>query len=211
MYDAAGCLRYSTMTLCNIAFTSGTMFLLIAVQNDTPPAKAKEAIAKVKDHIKILGKMPWPAASVAQEILRRLKDEWTVNEEPSPPEKPTSVETLEALRNPQSDLVKLLTSMGWAPPAQNTPLSDMTAQQPQSAGLGTININDLHAQMMPSFPGLPPPLPGPGPGSFAAPSMPLMLPVPETPVLQMPSFDADHITDVQTDRERNSISPNGVN
>lgn len=191
------------MTLCNIAFTSGTMFLLVAVQNDTPPTKAKDAITKVRDHISLLGKMPWPAANVAQEILRRLKDEWTVTDEPSPPErnKPTSAETLEALRNPQSDLAKLLTSMGWAPPSQTTPSSDMAALPTKFDSMGTINLNDLHTQPISSFPGFSLPLPGPGPGSIMAPPLQQMLPLPETPSLQMPNFDTDHVTDVQTDRK----------
>lgn len=190
------------MTLCNIAFTSGTMFLLEAVQNDTAQHRIGQAVQRVKDHIVFLGKMPWPAARVAQGILQKLKDDWTIPELHGEQTATESTDTLEALQNPDSDLVKLLKSMGWAPPATGMPSTTAAATGPPiMPPITTVNMNDLQTtQNMPTMPNFALPFANTGgQGTLMPPPFPSMTPMSDPLANLFASFDPDHVTDVQTD------------
>lgn len=205
LYEAAGCLRYSTVTVCNIAFAAGAMLLLIAVQNDTSKTHSKELIEKVRDHITFLGKMPWPASKVAQEILRRLKEEWAVHVDASPDSSAAPNETMQALQNPQSELVRLLTSMGWVAPTSTSTQIASDHLTPTTMPLQTVNMNDLQDTLMSAAPPFTLPFPTLGQGSGHGSTLPLldqtMLTSPDFTGQQFPNFDQDHMQDVHNDRE----------
>ena len=112
------------MSMPNIVFTAGTMFLLSSVQNDKSTRDIGEALGKVNDFIHFLAEMAWPIAVVAKDMLRRLRQEWTTtretNSQAGTPGPPASVSTIAALKDPESDLFKLVKELGWAPPDMAT-------------------------------------------------------------------------------------------
>ena len=117
LYRAAGCLRYSTTSMPNMAFTAGTIFLLSSVQNERSTREIAQALAKVNDCAGFLAEMAWPVAAVAKDVLIRLRKEWATTR-PSRPGTPgpSSMTTIAALQDPDSDMYRMLKDLGWAPP-----------------------------------------------------------------------------------------------
>ena len=118
----------------NMVFTAGTMFLLSSVQNDKSTRDIAQALGKVNDCIHFLAEMAWPIAVVAKDMLRRLRQEWTTsrqaNSRAGSPGPQASVSTIAALKDPDSDLFKLVKELGWAPPDMTSSTTTMTMPLP---------------------------------------------------------------------------------
>ncbi|WVF66075.1 hypothetical protein IAT40_000814 [Kwoniella sp. CBS 6097] len=125
LFDLLPSSRHSTTTLPNIVFTAGTTFLLISNRNNSTPALSREALAQVEKCIAFLAQMSWPAATIGYDLLKKLRQEWdpTPNDQTGGGSASTVTSLLndaEALKDPNSEVVKMLISMGWAPPPNQT-------------------------------------------------------------------------------------------
>lgn len=101
--------------------------------------------------------MSWPAAGVAADILQRMKTEWVPNgadladsdnslaiaKIKSQLTNLSGTDSIEALKDPESDLAKLLRSIGWQPPTVEAPPTPVSA--PGFHGGATSNSLDSYA------------------------------------------------------------------
>lgn len=122
----------------NIAFTAGTTFLLIAARNNSPTTGMRAELGRVDQCVRLLRQMSWLAATVAADILHRMRIEWApdgvhlASEEnvaamaniKSHLTNLSGTDSIEALRDPNSDLAKLLCSIGWQPPSDKQSTSE---------------------------------------------------------------------------------------
>ncbi|WVQ93707.1 hypothetical protein IAU59_000784 [Kwoniella sp. CBS 9459] len=156
LFDLLPSSRNCTTTLPNIVFTAGTTFLLISNSNNSSPTSRREALAQVDKCIAFLAQMTWPAATIGHDLLKKLRQEW----DPSPGDQTgdtTGVAAInllndtEALKDPNSEVVKMLINLGWAPPTQMSQPADLQAVN--SEAMIPPMTNDLSTTLaaMPSF------------------------------------------------------------
>ena len=122
----------------NIVFTAGTTFLLIAARNNSPTTGMRAELGRVDQCVRFLRQMSWPAATVAADILHRMRIEWAPDGGHLASEDNVAAmaniksrltnlsgaDSIEALRDPNSDLAKLLCSIGWQPPSDRQSTSE---------------------------------------------------------------------------------------
>jgi hypothetical protein len=156
LFGNCASLRHSTTTLPNIAFTAGTTFLLIAARNNLPSASMREELVRVDQCLGFLRQMSWPAAAVAADILQRMKTEWLPSGSQLGDEdkmlaianiktqltRLSGVDSIEALKDPESDLAKLLLSIGWQPPSGNAPARAQDPPETVNVGADGTNLGD---------------------------------------------------------------------
>ncbi|OCF36239.1 hypothetical protein I316_02112 [Kwoniella heveanensis BCC8398] len=144
--------RHSTTTLPNIMFTAGTTFLLISNRNDSTPASIREAQAQVDKCIAFLAQMSWPAATIGHDLLKKLRQDW----DPLPKDQTEGSLTstassllndAEALKDPNSEVVKLLIGLGWAPPNQMNPPNDFQPVNAAGNSITPMMTNDPSAML----------------------------------------------------------------
>lgn len=77
MHRTSPGLKYSVITLTQVAFLAGTVHLLSAINAEQKaPKKAATALAACQACEKALDEMTWKCAAQSAEILRRLRAEW---------------------------------------------------------------------------------------------------------------------------------------
>ncbi|ORY28190.1 fungal-specific transcription factor domain-domain-containing protein [Naematelia encephala] len=139
--------RYITHQMVSVAFTAGTTWLLVSTQSGTQQALVDEAHLREEECIQTLGRAGWPAAKLAHDILRRLRDNW---EPPEPrtddgtglPSSSSSGFPLETLDDMNSEVVRFLNSLG-----RDAPLDPgrSTRQTANETGLANFAItSDSH-------------------------------------------------------------------
>lgn len=95
-----------------------------------------DELGRVDRCVGFLRQMSWPAAGVAADILQRMKTEWVpdaahltdadnilaIANIKSQLSNLSGTASIEALKDPESDLAILLRSIGWQPPTEGAPL-----------------------------------------------------------------------------------------
>ena len=133
-YKQAPGLQYATTTMTNATFTAGTIHLLSATLAPPKSRAHERAMGQTQTCIDSFEAMSWPAAKTAGVILRGLVDEWTGA--PAEEEARTTGLRYADLKDPESEVGKMLTDLGWQPPTQSP-----------SQGFEDLNVFNLPAAL----------------------------------------------------------------
>lgn len=139
--DSCDSLQFAPFLFSDIIFTVGTIYLLQIVRTEIqastgePRSSKTPSSPKLDKCLEILQELDWPAATNSRDSLLRMKAERlqpsTRNSSSSTDETGQSgnsinkadAQSLEAfLRNPSTEVIQILTNMGWKPPENPPPL-----------------------------------------------------------------------------------------
>lgn len=135
--------HYTCYILSNALFAAGTTFLLVSTRNESTRQAVQRAGADSDECVRLMLDFPTSASRVGSEILNRLCTEWKTPEQPLQIRASNKDEAVRLLNDSNSDMVKLLTELGWQPPAINSPLTypvvpDLSTSVPNPFGTDYI-------------------------------------------------------------------------
>jgi hypothetical protein len=109
--------------LSNALFAAGTTFLMVSTRNESSKQTVEKATIDSGECIRLMLDFPTSASQVGHDIMQKLCKEWDA------PKIPTETilkkdETIKLLSDANSDMVKLLTELGWQRPVTPAPVVD---------------------------------------------------------------------------------------
>jgi hypothetical protein len=106
--------------LSNAIFAAGTTFLLVSTRNESTRQAVERASAESDECVRLMLDFPTSASRVGSEILQKLCAEWKAPDQGTLEIRASSKdEAVRLLNDANSDMVKLLTELGWKRPSSD--------------------------------------------------------------------------------------------